>query len=179
MYLSVGDEARGITCPGFPITIEFFGTSKLINAPGAIRTLSPIWTFPIMMEFAFMQILFPSLGVPLCFPSEKPIRHPWLMLKLSPIIVDGWMTICPKCTIRKPLPICVEGGIWIPVLSIHCLNKENQKKRVNEFLAFCVFRRKKVYRNPAVNKKYLSCTKNFSQSLPTYLYKSSLMTKSI
>ncbi len=37
LYLSVG-WSEGIICPGFPITIEWGGTSKFTKAPGAIIT---------------------------------------------------------------------------------------------------------------------------------------------
>ena len=50
--------------PGLPITIEFSGTLKLTKAPGAISTSLPMVMFPITIEFAKMQQLFPILGVP-------------------------------------------------------------------------------------------------------------------
>ena len=97
--------------PGLPITIELSGTSKFTKAPGAISTSFPIFTWPITIEFAPITTLFPMMGVPFLFPWALPIKHPWAMLKLSPIIVFGLMTIVPKCPIFSPFPICVPIGI--------------------------------------------------------------------
>lgn len=63
--------------PGLPITIEFSGTLKLTKAPGAISTSLPMVMFPITIEFAKMQQLFPILGVPhVPFMNDSPIKTP-------------------------------------------------------------------------------------------------------
>ena len=87
--------------------MELSGTLKLTNAPGAIITSLPILTFPITIEFAFIHTLLPIVGTPAFFPSELPIKQPWLILKLRPIVASGLTTIAPKCTILKPLSIFV------------------------------------------------------------------------
>lgn len=62
--------------PGLPITIELSGTLKLTKAPGVINTLLPMIMFPITIEFAKMQQLFPIFGVPhVPFMNDSPIKN--------------------------------------------------------------------------------------------------------
>lgn len=49
MYFAVGLSSLWIIFPGLPITIELSGTSKFTNAPGAINTLLPIFTPPLLL----------------------------------------------------------------------------------------------------------------------------------
>lgn len=138
MYFAVGFDFC-ITLPGLPTTIQSSGTSKFTKAPGAIKTLFPIVTPPIITEFAFMQTLSPMTGTPEERPREFPIRHPWLMLKFLPIWAPGLITIVPKCKIRNPFPIFVLAGIWIPVLNMQQRSSTRQKNLVRKNLALEVF----------------------------------------
>lgn len=135
MYLLVGLSFCGIICLGLPITIELSGTSKFINAPGAIKTLFPIFTFPIIIEFAFIQTLSPIIGVPWRLPEAFPINVPCEMLKFLPIIVSGLTTMVPKWTMRKPGAIFVCAGICIPNLKLHNFNNIVQKALESIFFA--------------------------------------------
>ena len=85
---------------GFPITIEWSGTSKLTYDNGAINTSLPILIFPIKIEFAPIQTLFPITGVPFLFPLFScPITTPVAILQLSPILTLGLIIILPSCPI--------------------------------------------------------------------------------
>lgn len=68
------------------MTIELSGTSKLTNAPGAIKTLFPILTPPIIIALALTQTLSPIIGTPLFSPDEFPISAPCEILKFLPIM---------------------------------------------------------------------------------------------
>ena len=50
------------------MTIESLGTSKFTNAPGAIKTLSPILILPTTIEFVPNQTLLPIEGAPFFGP---------------------------------------------------------------------------------------------------------------
>lgn len=113
MYPSVA-FSFGIIFPGFPITIEWSGTSKLTYAPGAINTSFPIFTFPTTIELVPKKTLFPMIGVPAFAPlSICPSRTPLRQSTFFPTSTPGLKTIPPRCRILNPPDFTASWNIRI------------------------------------------------------------------
>ena len=98
-----------IILPGFPITIEWSGTSKLTYELGAIKTSFPILILPTITALVPIHTSLPIIGVPFLLPLFScPIVTPTAILQLSPIIALGFIITGPLWPIYNPLPIFVE-----------------------------------------------------------------------
>ena len=79
---------------GLPNTTECDGMSTFTKLFGAIKTSSPIVTFPTIAELIPIQTLSPIVGQPLREPLLAcPITIPLCMLQLRPIFAPLLMVL--------------------------------------------------------------------------------------
>lgn len=72
--------------PGFPMTTDDEGTSKLTNAPGAISASSPTRMLPTTIAYVPIHTRSPIVGAPFLLPRlSGPMVAPRAMLTLLPI----------------------------------------------------------------------------------------------